>query len=191
MNIIKTIGRCVGVLMALPYLVGYMLLRPVLGAEHAYGVVSESVSKVSGVFGVYTRQVFYRYFLARVGSDVYFGFMSLFSKRWAAVGDGVYIGRFCVIGYAELGDQVMLADGVQVLSGRHQHGSSSEDGGSLRDNPQQFEKVTIGKGAWVGAGAVVMADVGERAVVGAGAVVVKPVAAGDKVGGVPAKPLKG
>jgi acetyltransferase-like isoleucine patch superfamily enzyme len=59
----------------------------------------------------------------------------------------------------------------------------------LRDNPQSYEKVTIGPGAWLGAGAVVMADVGPRAVVGAGAVVVHPVSPAARVGGVPARPL--
>jgi acetyltransferase-like isoleucine patch superfamily enzyme len=59
------------------------------------------------------------------------------------------------------------------------------------ENEQQFTQVTIGRGAWIGAGAVVLADVGEHAVVAAGAVVVKPVAAGQRVAGVPAKPLGG
>src|SRR5205085_10328307 len=107
----------------------------------------------------------------------------------ATLGNHVYIGRFCSIGWAEIGDDAMLGDGVQVLSGRHQHGRAADAGGVLRDNPQEFSRVTIGAGAWIGAGAIVMADVGARAVVGAGAVVVKPVGVGERVGGVPAKPL--
>jgi acetyltransferase-like isoleucine patch superfamily enzyme len=59
----------------------------------------------------------------------------------------------------------------------------------MRDNAQTFKQVTIGRGAWIGAGAVVMADVGEGALVAAGAVVVKPVPAYARVGGVPAKAL--
>lgn len=175
--------------MAMPYLVGYGLLVVLLGRERAFGFASESVAKVPGIMGVYTRQAFYRRLLAHVGRDVNFGFMSLLSKPGAVIGDRVYIGRYCMIGYAELGDDVMLADGVQVLSGRYQHGAESVDGRALRDNPQQYTKVKVGDGAWLGAGSVIMAEVGARAVVGAGAVVVKPVADGAKVGGVPAKPL--
>ncbi len=82
----------------------------------------------------------------------------------------------------------MLADHVQLLSGRHQHGSN-ESTSILRDNEQIFQTITIGKGAWIGAGAIVMANVGEGAIVGAGAVVTKPVNAGDRVGGIPAKSI--
>ena len=185
----KTIGRTVGLVLALPNLAGYVLGSRVLGKERAFALTSERLAVRGGLLGIYVRQAFYRYTTGGVGRDVCFGFMSVFSKPAVRVGQRVYIGRFCSIGWAELQDDVMLADGVQVLSGRHQHGAESRDGGALRDNVQRFERVTIGRGAWIGAGAVVMADVGPGAVVAAGAVVVRPVAAGARVGGVPAKAL--
>jgi acetyltransferase-like isoleucine patch superfamily enzyme len=111
------------------------------------------------------------------------------SKPDATIGDRVYIGRQCVLGLVALGDDVMLADAVQVLSGRHQHGRDGA-GGALRNNEQTYTKVSIGSGAWLGAGSVVMADVGSNTVVGAGAVVIQPVPTATKVGGVPAKPLR-
>ncbi len=186
---LKFLAGCMGRLFAGPYLIGYHLGRGLLGAQRALAMTSESVARVPGLIGVYTRQAFYRRTLATVGRDVHFGFMSLFSRPEAIIGDRVYIGRFCIIGRAHIGDDVMLADSVQVLSGRHQHGSDSHDGRPLRENAHRYVKVTIGQGAWIGAGAIVMADVGPRAVVGAGAVVVKPIPPGAKVAGVPAKPL--
>ena len=189
-NWYKTIAKGLGLVCAMPHLLVYVVLRPVLGGERAFIGASERIAKIPGQLGVYTRQAFYRRTLSGVGADVYFGFMSVLSKPKASIGEGVYIGRFCSIGWAQLGDGVMLADGVQVLSGRHQHGKESSQGGALRDNEQDFKQISIGAGAWLGAGCVVMADVGERAIVGAGAVVVGPVASEDKVGGVPAKPLK-
>src|SRR5690606_2617729 len=110
----------------------------------------------------------------------------MFSKRDARIGDRVYIGRFCSIGLADLEDEAVLADGVQVLSGRHQHGG---DDGRLQHGDVRYERVTVGRRAWLGANAVVMASVGESAIVGAGAVVARPVAPEAKVVGVPAKPL--
>jgi acetyltransferase-like isoleucine patch superfamily enzyme len=186
----KSIAQFAGSFLALPYRLWHALWSSALGPERGFIAASETVARFSGPLGIYIRQSFYKSVLARTGVDIHFGFMSLFSKSQATLGDRVYIGRFCTIGWADIGDDVMLADGVQILSGRHQHGSAPGIAGeTLRDNEQSFSKVTIGKGAWLGAGAIVMADVGEGAIVGAGAVVVKPVAAGARVGGVPAKPV--
>ncbi len=185
----KTMGRTAGFVLALPSLLAYTAGSALLGRERAFACASERLAIRGGQLGVYTRQAFYRYTTGGIGRDVCFGFMSVFSKPEVRIGQRVYIGRFCTVGWADIEDDVMLADGVQVLSGRHQHGSDSRQGKPLIDNPQVISKVTIGRGAWIGAGAVVMADVGECAVVAAGAVVVRPVADGARVGGVPAKPL--
>lgn len=189
MGLVKTIGHAAGSVLSLPYHVGHMLDRAAMGADGGFILASERIAKRPGQLGIYMRQAFYRRTLASVGDDVFFGFMALFSKRGAKLGDRVYIGRFCTIGLADIGDDVMLADGVQILSGRHQHGSEAAEGETLKDNQQSFSKVTIGKGAWLGANSVIMADVGAGAIVAAGAVVVKPVPDGAKVGGVPAKSL--
>ena len=167
------------------------LLGRLIGADRAVAMVGESAAKWPGLWGIYRRAAFYRSVLPRVGQDVSIGFGSVITKADAELSDGVYIGRYCGVGRATIGKGVLLADGVQVLSGRHQHGNRGEDGAALRDNPQRFERVTIGEGSWLGAGCVVMADVGLRCVVAAGAVVVKPVAAGERVAGVPAKRLAG
>lgn len=188
-SILKTVGRTAGLLLALPTLVGYELASVAMGKERAFSLTSEKLAVRGGQLGIYARQAFYRHTTAGVGRDVCIGFMSVFSKPGVRIGNRVYLGRFCSVGWADIRDDVMLADGVQVLSGRHQHGASSVRGLALRDNGQTFRQVTIGRGAWIGAGAVVMADVGEGAVVAAGAVVVKPVPAYARVGGVPAKAL--
>ncbi len=188
-RIIKRLLAITGTVGALPAILGYLVLRPILGRERAFSLAGERVAMWPGLLGLYVRQGFYRWTTAGVGRDACIGFMSVFSKPDARLGDRVYIGRFCSIGWAEIEDDVMLADRVQVLSGRHQHGRGSDQGQALRDNPQAYQRVRIGRGAWIGSGAVVMADVGEGAVVAAGAVVVKPVPAYARVGGVPAKPL--
>ena len=194
MSVAKSIACCLGFLRAIPFRVCYCVARGLLGEVRAFTSSSEKIAQIAGQIGIYARQSFYKANLERVGKDVHFGFMSLFSKSKAVLGDRVYIGRFCTIGWAELGDDVMLADGVQILSGGKQHGSTpverdENSDKTLHDNEQLFTKVTIGKGAWLGANAVVMADVGEGAIVGAGAVVTKPVPPRAKVGGVPAKTL--
>lgn len=185
-TLVKLAGQAVGLLFALPHLVAYWVGCRTIGPEKAFRGSSERIAATAGTIGVYARQWFYGCTLAEVGDDVYFGYMSMFSKQDARVGDRAYIGRFCSVGLADLGEEAVLADGVQVLSGRHQHGTGD---GRYEHGDLRFEKVTVGARAWLGANAVVMANVGDGATVGAGAVVTKPVAAGDKVVGVPAKPM--
>jgi acetyltransferase-like isoleucine patch superfamily enzyme len=168
---------------ALPRLAIYLAGRFCLGPR-AFGAASESIARVPGLRGIYLRQAFYARTLARCGSDVSFGWQSVFSMTEAEVGDRVYIGRFCSIGFARIEDEVMLADGVQILSGGQEHERDSAE--TMHQQAQVYSRVTIGRGAWIGAGAVVMKDVGPGAIVGAGAVVTKPVPAGSLVAGVPA-----
>lgn len=160
-----------------------------LGRDRAVAMVGESAARWAGLWGVYRRRAFYRSVLRHVGRDVSIGFGSVITKADAELHEGVYLGRYCGVGRARLESGAMLADGVQVLSGRHQHGTASDGDTAYRDQPHRYERVRVGAGSWLGAASVVMADVGERAIVAAGAVVVKPVAEGARVAGVPAKAM--
>jgi len=188
---LKRLANLLGWWRALPPRAAYAFLPPIVGRRAAFSAASERISRCGGHLGIYARQAFYRRALAHCGRNVYFGFGCLLSKPETCIADRVYIGRYCMIGLAKIGCEAMLADGVQVLSGRHQHGRAVGTGwpARRRDQPRQYHEVTIGDGAWIGAGAVVMADVGAQAVVGAGAVVVHPVAPGACVVGVPARPV--
>ncbi|HAI13898.1 MAG TPA: acetyltransferase [Phycisphaerales bacterium] len=184
----KKMAQLFSAINALPMLIEYRIACKLIGKDRALSALSEKLSLRTGMSGLYLRQACYRRVLKHVGQDVYIGFMSQLSKTTAVICDRVYIGRFCTIGSVIMEEDVMLADHVQLLSGSHQHGDSQSDG-LLRENQHIYQTITIGKGAWIGAGSVVMADVGAGAIVGAGAVVTRPVAAGDRVAGVPAKSI--
>ncbi|MCC6680973.1 MAG: acyltransferase [Phycisphaeraceae bacterium] len=176
-SLLKLSGYALGALRALPVWCDYQIMRRLVGDEIAFRGAAERLAGVPDQFGVFARAWFYRRTLAGVGRDVFIGYQTLFSKLAAELGDHAYVGRYCSIGWAKIEEDVKIADGVQVLSGRHQH-----------DQQQlQFQQVTIGRGAWIGAGAIVMADVGPGAIVGAGAVVTRPVPANTTVVGVPAR----
>lgn len=183
---IKRTATALGDLLALPCLLRYAVLTKVIGSDRALSATSEHIAKKAGPLGLYARQAFYRRVLANIGGDVHFGYQTLLSKSAASIGDRVYLGRFCTVGWVDLGDDVRIADGVQLLSGARHHGSSSV---GVQTKSVEHQSIRIGRGAWIGANAVVMADVGEGAIVGAGAVVTRPVEPGTVVGGVPAKPL--
>lgn len=157
--------------------------------HRAFLLSSESIAQIPGMRGVYLRQAFYRRTLAVCGRDIYFGWNSVFSMSQAEVGDRAYIGRFCSIGFALIEEEVMLADHVQILSGGQEHGRSQERS-TMHQQPQTYRQVCLGRGAWIGAGAIIMADVGPGAIVGAGAVVNKAIPANCVAVGVPARVVK-
>ena len=185
---LKRCAQALFAIWALPRLWMYCCARSFVGSR-AFGAASESIAGVPGLRGCYLRQAFYRRTLARCGQDAYFGWLSVFSMSEAQVGERAYIGRFCSIGFAAIGDEAMLADRVQILSGGHEH-SRGDQSQPMQCQGQLFQQVRIGKGAWIGAGAVVMADVGDHAIVGAGAVVTRPIPAHSVAVGVPARVVK-
>lgn len=160
------------------------------GRDRAFLAASESIARIPGMRGVYARQAFYRRTLAACGQDVYFGWGSTFAMPTARVGERAYIGHRCGIGFADIGSEVMLADGVQVLSGGREHEMAASPGESHQSQPHVYRRLSIGPGAWIGTNAVIMADVGRGAIVGAGAVVNSPVPARTVAVGVPAKVVK-
>jgi virginiamycin A acetyltransferase len=78
---------------------------------------------------------------------------------------------------------------VQILSGSRQHSRDSE--GQVKGaESDRFTEVSIGADCWIGAAAIVMADVGGGSTVGAGSIVTKPVPPGVVVAGNPARIIK-
>ena len=61
----------------------------------------------------------------------------------------------------------------------------------IKDQGGERNLVTIGEGAWIGSGAIVLANVGKGSIVAAGAVVTKPIPDNVIAAGVPAKVLRG
>ncbi len=167
----------------------YRIARVCCG-NRAFSAASESIARVPGMRGVYSRQAFYRRTLDRCGQDIYFGWLSVFSMPEARIGDRVYIGQKCSVGFADIGDDVMLANGVEILSGGREHAVRGDDGAAMREQPQTYSRVRIGRGAWIGVNAIIMADVGEHAIVGAGAVVNRPIPARCLAVGVPARVVR-
>lgn len=110
--------------------------------------------------------------------------------------DGITIGYNCRINEnvfiqaAKIGNNVLIAPNVAILSVSHNHEVTQVpivDQGDTLPNPP-----TIEDNVWLGRNVVVMPGIhiGEGAIVGAGAVVTKDVAAYSVVGGVPAKFIK-
>jgi acetyltransferase-like isoleucine patch superfamily enzyme len=186
--LIKRVLQFMFLFLCLPWFLAFGIGRLIWGRSRSFQLTAEYLAVVPGMIGVYLRQAFFERTLSRCGPDCYFGWLSTPSMAQAEFGASVYIGRSCRIGFASIGDRAMIGDGAQILSGGREHGRAAE-GVTSQEQPQSFRRVTIGAGAWIGANAVVMADVGDGAIVGAGAVVVKPIPPRTTAVGVPARVL--
>ena len=147
------------------------------------------LSLAPGLPGSYLRVAYYSLTLQRCSLDSYIGMGSFFSHPDASVGKRVYIGPACVMGRVSIADEVQIATGVQILSGRQQHGRDTS-GRIQGSETGRFEQVSIGSQCWIGAGAIVMADVREGCTIGAGSVVTQPVPAYSVAVGSPARVVK-
>lgn len=122
---------------------------------------------------------------SKVETNVY-----LSNTNGISIGFNCRINENVFIQQAVIGNNVLIAPNVAILSVSHNHGSLEipiVDQGDTEPNPP-----IIKDGVWLGRNVVVMPGImiGEGAIVGAGAVVTKNVEPNTVVGGVPAKFIK-
>ncbi|MGB7763221.1 MAG: hypothetical protein WBL61_25525 [Bryobacteraceae bacterium] len=151
-----------------------------------YALFAHRYALVPGFIGNFLRAAFYGFTLRDCSADVTISFGSFFSRRNVSVGEYVSIGAFCIIGCARIGARTQIASLVQIPCGRHEHARDSE--GRLASSVD--DEVVIGPDCWIGASAIVMANVGSGTTIGAGSVVVKDIPAGVVAAGNPARIIR-
>jgi acetyltransferase-like isoleucine patch superfamily enzyme len=155
----------------------------------SYSIFAHICALFPGVPGDYLRVAFYKLTLAECSLQSRISFGSFFAHPEARIAQGVYIGAYCVIGKTAIGERTQIASGVQILSGKRQH-TRDGTGGISGSERGEFTSVSIGSDCWIGAAAIIMADVGERSTVGAGSVVTRPIPADCTAVGSPARAVK-
>lgn len=173
-SLAKRLANSAALVLVCPSWFLYLLGKLVLGAEKAFPGWSQAYSLVPGLLGVYLRRAFYRLVLPHCGDDSWLGFGTVFSHGTAEVGDRTYVGVFCCLGDVTLEDDVLLGSHISVMNGGAQHGIARLDI-PIREQPGEWQRVTIGRDTWIGDRAVVLANVGRHCVIGAGSVVTKPI----------------
>ncbi len=154
-----------------------------------YWFSAHALALVPGIVGDYLRIAYYRLTLRECSLFSRISFGAFFSHPETRVAAGVYIGSYCILGRCSIGARTQIASAVQILSGRHQH-ARDESGRIGGSDTGSYVEIRIGDDCWIGAAAIIMADVGDGSTVGAGSVVTKPVPPGVVVAGNPARILK-
>ena len=166
--IIKVTIFCFAKILAFPLSGLYRICR----SRALFAGQGQLLALLPGKFGSYVRVAYYSKTLVKCSTSGYIGFGSFFPHPEVELGVGYYIGAYCIIGKARIGDHTTIASGVYILSGKHQHGYL-EIGKPIQEQPGVFEQVKIGENCWIGNGAIVMADLGVQNIVSAGSVVAK------------------
>jgi acetyltransferase-like isoleucine patch superfamily enzyme len=182
----KIIARGLSRLFVVPVYLFYLLSSFALEREKNFRGFSQFFSLIPGILGEYLRLEFYRLALKRCSKDCCISFGTIFSTDDVEIGEGVYIGSYCIIGHSRIGRNVLLASRVSILSGLHQHGVKRTDV-PIRDQAGTYEILHIGGDAWLGEGAIIGANVGDHAVIGAGSIVVEEIPPYSIVAGNPAQ----
>jgi acetyltransferase-like isoleucine patch superfamily enzyme len=154
--------------------------------EAAFAFWSQLVALVPGSPGVFVRRAFYRLTLDRCTGTFFVGFGAIFSHREVVVEDSVYIGPYAIVGSARLRRGCLIGSRAGIISGSALHALDA-NGQRAPTDRRRLRQVEIGEGAWIGEGALVLADVGRSATVAAGAVVSSPVVQGVVVAGNPSR----
>lgn len=170
-------------------LVSFAVRRRIVGADRALQSTSQLLSLVPGLAGQYLRRAFLSVALEGCASTAVVEFGTTFSQHGARLDERVYVGPGCTLGRVHLERDVLVASGVHIPSGAHTHGTS-DTVVPIREQADGRRLVTIGAGSWIGARAVVLADVGRNCVIGAGAVVTAPVPDDSVAVGVPARVVR-
>ena len=130
-----------------------------------------------------------------VGDDVYVGHQAIlkgYYKNRFVIGDGCWIGQQCFLhsaGGIVLGRNVGVGPGVKILTSQHELGDVSRP---ILHAPARFAPVSVGDGADLGAGCILLPGVrvGAGAQIGAGAVVTQDVPDFAIAVGVPARVVR-
>lgn len=183
---LKAIGNSVALVVVFPAAVTCWFEGWLRHSEAVFWFWTHVLAIMPGLPGLYLRRAFYRLTLRSCSLDCWIDFGAIFAHRTATVEDEVYVGAYAVVGSVKLLRGCLIGTRASLLSGSAQH-ELRPDGRWGSSDAASFTEIEIGRNAWIGEAAVVMADVGDGALVSAGAVVSAAVPPGVVVAGNPAR----
>ncbi len=186
---IKFLMRGVCRILVLPSYLLYLFLNLFFNEEKNFQGFSQFYSLFPGLMGEYLRREFYRLSLQRCSYDCCISFGALLYSSKTVIGKGVYIGPYCVIGKATIGDFTLIGSNVEILNGSKQHYFERTDI-PIKEQGGEFPMIVIGEDCWIGDGTIVMAHIGKKSVIGVHSLVHKEISEYSVAVGNPAKVIR-
>ena len=177
-----------GLIITLPFIILSYIESLFFGksCERIFGNCKELLAFCPTIIGQYMRLGFYWATCTKISPDVSLLLGSMIAHRDTIIGSNVVIGCYSIIGYAEIGNNVIMGSRISIISGKYTHGKPGEreETDETEDKPV---RISIGDNSWIGEGALLLANVGANCTVGAGSVVFKDFSDGITIMGNPAR----
>lgn len=151
--------------------------------------VAIQVSRYTGEKGIILRQCFYKMTLAQCGQRLRVHYGAYIVYPTVKIGDDCTIEEYSIVSLCEIGNDVIVAARVSIMSGGNHHEVDQLEL-KFRDSLLPLKRVIIGSNIWIGTHAVIMNDIADGTVVGASSVVTKTFEPNMLLGGVPARVLR-
>ncbi len=180
----KSIIRWVYKILASAVLPIYFLEYFVLRSN--YKSIAIKLSAYQGEFGFIIREIFYRKTLRKCGRNLRVHYGAYIVYPTVEIGSNVCIEEFSIVSNCCIGDDVILAARVSIMSGAHHHEVNNLEV-KFNASSGKLKKVIIGNNVWIGTHAVIMNDIGSDVIIGAGSIVTKKIPEKSVAVGVPAK----
>jgi virginiamycin A acetyltransferase len=158
-------------------------------SERVFNTCAQTVALLPGLPGMILRRGFYRLALDSCARDCFIGFGVIFTHRAVVVEPHVYVGPYALIASSRLREGCLIGSRASILSGGALH-ALGPSGRWLPADMTKMVQVEIGVGAWIGEGAIIIANIGAGSMVAAGSVVAMPVLGGVLIGGNPARMIR-
>jgi virginiamycin A acetyltransferase len=158
-------------------------------SERVFNTCAQTVALLPGLPGMILRRGFYRLALDSCARDCFIGFGVIFTHRAVVIETDVYVGPYALIASSRLREGCLIGSRASILSGGGLH-ALGPSGRWLPADMSKMVQIEIGAGAWIGEGAIIIADLGPGAMAAAGSVVTTPVPARVLAAGNPARMIR-
>ncbi len=145
--------------------IGSMARKRLAKKRLYFPFLSESLSHIPFAFGWKLRRAVYARILPQIGENVILHHGVTIEDERTTFGDDIWVSVGSYIDYVIIEDHVLIGQNVVLLSDRNGHDMNRIDIPIKLQGNSPKMPITIGRGAWIGANATVMATVGNDAVV--------------------------